>query len=243
MRPSQRDILLILLAITSGSADGWSFFGLGHVFVANMTGNTVLLGVAVFGENHDVIHPMVALGSYAFGVAIGTILTRNVKPGSTWARAVSWVLLLEALFLIVAEAGWFALRGRPHSAERSLLIACIAIGIGLQSGGMLPLRLPGIVTTYISGTWTTLVSGLVLVSQPDQKRVPHDKTAFEERLLLQIVFLAFYFLAALLAGFILRYVRLLMGAICVLPILIVVTYSLLIENESRAQTPTRRTTP
>jgi len=44
MRVSERDLLLLILAVSAGSADGWSYFGIGHAFVANMTGNTVLLG-------------------------------------------------------------------------------------------------------------------------------------------------------------------------------------------------------
>lgn len=37
----------MLLATAAGSLDGWSYFGLGHAFVANMTGNTVLLGMSL----------------------------------------------------------------------------------------------------------------------------------------------------------------------------------------------------
>ena len=46
MRSVERDLRLLILAASAGSADGWSF-GFGHAFVANMTGNTVLLGLAV----------------------------------------------------------------------------------------------------------------------------------------------------------------------------------------------------
>lgn len=59
MRRSERDALLLMLAIAAGSADGWSYFGLGHAFVANMTGNTVLLGIAVFLHG-DLLHPPVS---------------------------------------------------------------------------------------------------------------------------------------------------------------------------------------
>jgi uncharacterized membrane protein YoaK (UPF0700 family) len=40
VRRIERDLLLLLLAVAAGSADGWSYFGLGHAFVANMTGTT-----------------------------------------------------------------------------------------------------------------------------------------------------------------------------------------------------------
>jgi uncharacterized membrane protein YoaK (UPF0700 family) len=92
VRTTERDKLLLVLAITSGSADSWSFLGLGHAFVANMTGNTVLLGLGFSGARHDVLHPLIALIFYAIGVSIGSFLTRNVTPDSIWHQAVSRVL-------------------------------------------------------------------------------------------------------------------------------------------------------
>ena len=55
MRSVERDVRLLILAASAGSADGWSYFGFGHAFVANMTGNTVLLGLAVFQNHGDVL--------------------------------------------------------------------------------------------------------------------------------------------------------------------------------------------
>lgn len=69
MRWFERDILLLTLAVAAGSADGWSYFGLGHAFVANMTGNTALLGIAVFLQR-DALHPSISLGRYVAGSAL-----------------------------------------------------------------------------------------------------------------------------------------------------------------------------
>jgi uncharacterized membrane protein YoaK (UPF0700 family) len=38
------------LAAAPGSADSWSYFGRGHAFVANMTGNTVPAGHTIFSS-------------------------------------------------------------------------------------------------------------------------------------------------------------------------------------------------
>ena len=237
MRPAERDKLLLLLAITSGSADSWSFLGLGNAFVANMTGNTVLLGLGVTGQ-HDLIHPLIALGAYVVGVTIGTILTRRVTADSLWHRAVSRVLLIETLLLVIATAGWIATGDAPHSLDKGRLLACLGIAIGLQSGAMLALKLPGIVTTYVTGTWTMLISGLTLLGRPSSQRTPPDKTAFEERLVLQVVFLVCYFLAAVVAGFTLRNAPQLIGALCLLPTLTVAIYSLWIDIEAKTKRAT-----
>jgi uncharacterized membrane protein YoaK (UPF0700 family) len=50
--------------------------------------------------------------------------------------------------------------GGPGPALRHGLVAVAAMALGLQSSAMQSLKLPGIVTTYITGTWTTLVAGL-----------------------------------------------------------------------------------
>ncbi len=46
-----RDAMLLLLTLAAGCVDAISYLGLGHVFTAMMTGNTVLLGLAL-GQGH-----------------------------------------------------------------------------------------------------------------------------------------------------------------------------------------------
>jgi uncharacterized membrane protein YoaK (UPF0700 family) len=229
VRVVERDVLLAMLAVSAGSADGWSFFGLGHAFVANMTGNTVFLGMSVFQRQGDPLHFLIALACYAAGVITGSLLTRKVhleEGQELWPRAVSRTLLLEALLLILAEAAWFTAHLRHASPSDAtplllaLLLGTVAFAIGLQSIAMLQLKIPGIVTTYISGTWTTLMSGLVRVKgQPaDQKR------GVEDRLLMQAAILAMYFLSAALAGCLFRYMPAAVGAVPALAVLFVAIY-------------------
>jgi uncharacterized membrane protein YoaK (UPF0700 family) len=225
MRSIERDILLCMLAACAGSADGWSYFGLGHAFVANMTGNTVLLGMSVFAMQ-DAVHPLIALSCYATGVITGSLLMRNVQPISgagLWPRQVSRTLLLEAVLLLCAEAAWFASHpsGLPHPSHH-VLLGCVAFAIGLQSAAMVQLKIPGIVTTYITGTWTTLMNGLTRL----KRLPPRQKHEFEERLLMQAVVLTVYFLSAVLAGCLFRYVPAVVGALPALSVLLVAIYGL-----------------
>ena len=100
MASVERDVRLLMLAASAGSADGWSYFGFGHAFVANMTGNTVLLGLAVFQPHGDWLHPVISLSSYAAGTMIGSRLTQKVQPGAIgprrsrgpccWKRSCCW---------------------------------------------------------------------------------------------------------------------------------------------------------
>jgi len=231
VKDSERDTLLLLLASASGSADGWGYVGLAHAFVANMTGNTVLLGIAVFHLHGDVLHPLIAVAGYVAGTALGTLVSRNVRPGSIWDARVSRTLGLEALILIAAEIVWCAAHHHPAPNIASILLACVAVAIGMQSGTMLRLRVPGVVTTYISGTWTTLTSGLTLLAAR-QPRVERNKATFEDRFTLQAGVLAVYFLSALLTGWAFRHVPSAVGAIPALAVLLAAGYGALRNRHS-----------
>ena len=222
------DVRLLMLAVTAGSADSWSFFGLGHAFVANMTGNTVLLGVAVFQNHGALIHPAIALGSYATGALIGSFLTGDVDPARCWPKRISWVLMIEALLLLSAEAGWIAVqRHANHSPNLILLLATVALAIGIQSGTMVQLKIPGIVTTYITGTWTTMLSGLVHLVKHGQP--PTQKLEFEHRLMLQAAVLSAYFLSAVLTGWLLGHFPIAAGAVPALSLFLVAVYGILLR--------------
>ena len=226
MKDSERDGLLLVLAAASGSADGWSYFGLAHSFVANMTGNTVLLGISIFHTHGDSLHPLIAIAGYVAGVALGTLICRNVPEGATWARPVSRTLFVESLLLLAAEAAWVATSQHPAPHAASILLAVVALAIGIQSAAMLQLKVPGVVTTYITGTWTLLTNGLTLLAAR-QPRVMNQKPRFEERFLLQGVVLAVYFLSAVITGWAFRHAPPVVGAISAVCVLLVAAYGAL----------------
>jgi uncharacterized membrane protein YoaK (UPF0700 family) len=223
----ERDVRLLMLAVTAGSADGWSYVGLGHAFVANMTGNTVLMGVAVFQNHGALVHPAVALASYAAGVLIGSFLTSDVRPDQGWSKTISWTLMVEALLLLIAEAGWVANQlHATHSPSLLLLLATLALAIGIQSVSMVQLQIPGIVTTYITGTWTTMLSGLVHLAK--HARPPAQRLELEQRLMLQAAVISVYFLSAVLTGWLFRHFPVAAGAVPALSLFLVAVHGILI---------------
>jgi len=137
---TERPPALIALAFASGAADAISYLGLGHVFVANMTGNTVLLGIALAtGRGADGLRAGLSLAGFCVGVAIGTLVLRR--------RSVTTTLVLEVLALAGLLAAWLA--GGPHR----LLIAVAAGAMGLQSAAIASSGAE-VATTYITGTIT-----------------------------------------------------------------------------------------
>src|SRR5215211_6579596 len=64
--------LLLALTVVTGLVDAFSYLLLGHVFVANMTGNVVFLGFALAGASgFSVTASLVALGAFSLGALAG----------------------------------------------------------------------------------------------------------------------------------------------------------------------------
>src|SRR6202042_1967549 len=64
--------LLVAMTLVTGLVDAFSYLVLGHVFVANMTGNVVFLGFALVGApGFSIAASAVALVSFWFGALVG----------------------------------------------------------------------------------------------------------------------------------------------------------------------------
>ena len=210
MRAWQRDTLVLGLTLTAGSLDAWSYFQLSHVFIANMTGNSILLGYSLAIANWSRAGlSALALGFYVLGVFAGSLLAKPIRAAARQAGPddVLWparatTLLLVELALVLAAAILAAVIAPTTDSPVAKLLVCIgAVAEGMQSAALSALNLPGIVTTYISGTWTTLTAGLAqLVSREE----PAEKGKWERRLLMQAAVLVVYCGSAALLGFVIR---------------------------------------
>src|SRR2546427_8629409 len=64
--------LLLGLTVVTGLVDAFSYLVLGHVFVANMTGNVVFLGFALAGASgFSIPASLSALGAFSVGALTG----------------------------------------------------------------------------------------------------------------------------------------------------------------------------
>ena len=148
-----RDALLLALTAAAGWVDALSYVALGHVFTANMTGNLVLLGLAVGSvQTGGAVRSVVALAGFAIGALLGSALTRDAA--GDWPRRVTAALAVEAAALVALAALWRA------GAGVEALIAVSAVGMGIQSAAVRRLAVAGVATTFVTGTLTSLMAGL-----------------------------------------------------------------------------------
>jgi uncharacterized membrane protein YoaK (UPF0700 family) len=154
--------MVLMLTWAAGGIDAISYLGLGRVFTANMTGNAVLLGLAL-GQGHGLaaVRSILALVGFVLGVAIGAIIAERSPTEGDWPKAVSRALAVECLVLAFFAIAWHLPRGTQSEQSFYALITLSAVAMGIQSAAIRLLNVPGISTTYITGTLTSMVSGFV----------------------------------------------------------------------------------
>jgi uncharacterized membrane protein YoaK (UPF0700 family) len=204
-----RESMLLLLTLAAASIDAISYLGLGHVFTAMMTGNTVLLGLALAqGEVLAALRSILALIGFAIGVFVGAIIVEGESDPAEWPAAVTAALAFETLVLAI-----FAATSTLFDSSRAviiyLLIILSAFAMGIQSAAVRRLGVPGIATTYITGTLTSLMVDLLVWLRSIAARLPMAKPAgrravervpWDQRVGLLGGVIALYCLGALIGG-------------------------------------------
>jgi uncharacterized membrane protein YoaK (UPF0700 family) len=170
----------VLLTIGTGGTDVVSLTRLGGVFASVMTGNLVLLGLAAARASAGLAgHTAVAIGGYVLGVAIGArmiaLAPRRRAAGQPaagpegWPAMVTAALLLELVLLAVFAAGWELTDPHPAGASQYLLLVTAVVAMGIQSAAVRGFGRGEYATTYLTGTLTSLIAGLVT---PGTRRWP-----------------------------------------------------------------------
>src|ERR1700752_3659641 len=96
-------LLLVLLTVITGLVDAVSYLALGHVFVANMTGNVVFLGFAVVdAEDFSVPASLMSIAAFLFGALAGGRL--GAWHGAHRGRLLAATLVIETLLASLALA-------------------------------------------------------------------------------------------------------------------------------------------
>ena len=148
----RRSYPLALLSFAAGSMDAIGFLALGNVFTSAMSGNAILLGLALGqGRISAATHSLAAFVGYVVGVVVATLPLQMPRLG------VERALALESLFLAAFAGLWTAFHGPVGPREIYALIILSAIAMGLQGAVGRAIRIPGIPTTVITSTLTAIV--------------------------------------------------------------------------------------
>jgi uncharacterized membrane protein YoaK (UPF0700 family) len=149
--------MLFVLTMVTGLVDAVSYLKLGHVFVANMTGNVVFLGFAIAGAT-DLSIPasLLAIAAFLAGALGGGRLGSSAghHRGRLLAIATYFQIALVGAALVVSTLGL-----RPDGqAVPYALIVLLSLAMGLQNATARRLGVPDLTTTVLTLTLTGLAA-------------------------------------------------------------------------------------
>src|SRR4051812_23624234 len=158
--------MAVLLDGVGGYVDAVGYLLLFQLFAANMSGNSILFGVALGqGQWQAALRQVLPIPLFVVGVALGAVIGlalawRGVR------RRVTVLLTLEIALLAV-----FALYGsrflhdgtlRPDAAWQDILLtALITLPMGMQNVALRRAGGVSVRTTFVTGTLTSLAEALV----------------------------------------------------------------------------------
>ena len=146
---------LLLLTLATGMADAISILVLGHVFVANMTGNVIFLGFW--------LAPRTSIDLTAVVVALPTFVCTTILSGRVFRRFgertrawITTVLATEIVLLLSLSALAGAGLLRYHDNTKLIMIALLAVTFGLQHSSARQFGIQELSTTVLTSTIVSL---------------------------------------------------------------------------------------
>jgi uncharacterized membrane protein YoaK (UPF0700 family) len=148
---------MLTLTVVTGLVDAVSYLALGHVFVANMTGNVVFLGFALVGAaNLSALASVVALAAFLVGALAGGRL--GTRFATHRGNLLKTATVVQTVLVAVTVAAAAVTDGRVTTGVQYTLIVFLGLGMGLQNAVARRLGVPDLTTTVLTLTLTGLAA-------------------------------------------------------------------------------------
>ena len=160
--------IMLALTVVTGFVDAYSYLMLGHVFVANMTGNVVFCGFAIAGSaGFSLVASLVALAAFAGGAGFGGRLSRSRREHR--GRLLHAALLVQTTLMLAAYLlGEFG-PATDRPAARYPLIVLLGLTMGVQNATARVLAVPDLTTTVLTMTITGTSADSRVLGGPGSK--------------------------------------------------------------------------
>lgn len=147
---------------TAGFVDTVGFLLLSHILTANMSGNTVRIGVSAIHSNGG---EALRRGWPVLMFVAGLVTSAVIHEAGTRRRFLSTsavIFALETLLLLAVDA-FYMIRGGGQLTQGSTYLtaaAMLAFAMGLQNATLTHVGALSVKTTHITGTLTQFAEGL-----------------------------------------------------------------------------------
>lgn len=150
--------------------DALSLLCLGNVFTSALSGNTVLLGIAIVqGQVKEAVLCSTVFLGFIPGAIMGAVFLRSVPGNSQWNPRITSALAIESVVLITFVLGLVIAGDSNETSSLAPLVVLSAFTMGLQYMTMLRLNVNGVTTTFVTSTIVKLACRLAV---PDRPRGP-----------------------------------------------------------------------
>jgi uncharacterized membrane protein YoaK (UPF0700 family) len=159
-------VLMLALTFSTGMIDAIGFLGLDKVFTGNMTGNVVIIGMALAGaDGIPLVGPALALAGFMAGAAACGVALRRAPTG--WTPTTTIAFAVTGLACVGAGVVTMVL-GAPLGGVWALSItAVLGAAMGLQAAAARALAVADLTTVVITST---------IVGLSADQFVPHQRT-------------------------------------------------------------------
>ena len=142
--------LMLALTFSTGIIDAVGFLGLDRVFTGNMTGNVVILGMALTGaDGLPIVGPILALVLFMVGAAIAGRVMRAVDAG--WDTR-STVLFVVVGAVLVASALPMLFLDDPAEPIKLAVTGGLGLAMGIQAGAARHIGVKDVTTVVVTST-------------------------------------------------------------------------------------------
>lgn len=150
-------VLMLVLTFSTGIIDAVGYLGLDRVFTGNMTGNVVILGMALMGaDGLPVLGPSVALVGFVLGAAIAGRVLKKEDAG--WSQRTTVLIAVVGLFLVLTALALFADLHQVSAGAALSVTGFIAGAMGLQAATARHLAVKDVTTVVVTSTLTGLAA-------------------------------------------------------------------------------------
>jgi uncharacterized membrane protein YoaK (UPF0700 family) len=154
----------LTLTAIGGFVDAVGYIALFQIFTANMSGNSVHVGISLGDlDFSDLMRPACAIVAFVTGMTL-TRIAMTVAARHSMRRIATYTLAVEALLLVLFARATPAMKlgqiADLHSAVYFSLVALLAFAMGVQTATMTHVGALTVYTTFVTGTLTKFSESL-----------------------------------------------------------------------------------
>lgn len=144
-------VMMLALTFTTGIVDAIGYLGLDKVFTANMTGNVVILGMAIAGApGLPIVGPVIALLAFLLGAALGGRLLSSARAG--WSGRSTTAFSISGGVVTALGIGCLVAVPAQGSVWAYTITGLLGAAMGLQAGAARRLAVADVTTVVVTST-------------------------------------------------------------------------------------------